>query len=82
VFASDDSEDDTENVFEADCCNGIVAVAAVVVVPFWSESTGGGDNVGKEDVEGSEAVMGAGVLSTSDGADCVSNSGGRTWVQP
>ena len=33
VFASADSEDDTEKVFDADCCNGIVA-AVVVVVPF------------------------------------------------
>lgn len=56
-------------MFEADCCNGIVAAAAVVAVPFWGESTGGGDKVGKEDVEGSEAVMDAGALSASDGAD-------------
>lgn len=81
MFASDDSEDGTENVFDADCCNGIVAAGAVVVVPFWGESSGGGCKVGKDDVEGSEAAMDAGALSVSDGADCVSNSDGGTCVQ-
>ncbi len=80
MFASDDSEDDTENVFDADCCNGIVAAGAVIVMPFWGESSGGGCKVGKEDV-GSEAAMDAGALSVSDGADCVSNSDGGTCVQ-
>ena len=65
VFASADSEDGTENVFDADCCNGIVAV----VVPFWGESNGGGGTVGVDDVEGSEAAIDAGALSASDGAD-------------
>lgn len=77
MFASADSEDGTENVFDADCCNGIVAV----VVPFWGESSEGGDTVGVDDVEGSEAAMDAGALSASDGADWVSNSGGGTWLQ-
>jgi hypothetical protein len=69
AFASDDSEDDTENVFDADCCNGIVAVGAAVAVPFGGESRAGGANVGKEDVDGSEAAIDAGVLSASDGVD-------------
>ena len=71
---SDESEDETENVFDADCCKGIVAV--VVVAPF----CGGGNNDGMEDVEGREAAIGAGAFCVSVGADCVSNSGGGTWV--
>ena len=43
---SDESEDGTENVFDADCCNGIVAVV-VVVAPF----CGGDNSDGNEDVE-------------------------------
>lgn len=72
---SDESEDGTENVFDADCCNGIVAVV-VVVVPF----CGGGSSDGKEDVEGRVAAIGAGAFCVSAGADCVSNSGGGTCV--
>lgn len=56
-------------MFEADCCNGIVAAATVIAEPFWGESTGGGDKVGKEDVDGSEAAIDAGGLSASDGAE-------------
>jgi hypothetical protein len=74
AFVSDESEDGTENVFDADCCNGIVAVV-VVVAPF----CGGGDNDGKEDVDGRVAAIGAGAFCVSAGADCVSNSGGGTW---
>jgi hypothetical protein len=73
----DDSEDDTESVFDADCCNGIVAVV-VVVAPFCGERIGGGDGDGKVDAEGRVAVMGAGAICVSGGADCVSNSGGGT----
>lgn len=69
------SEDETEIVFDADCCNGIVAVT-VVVAPF----CGGGNNDGKEDV-GIVAAIGAGAFCVSAGADCVSNSGGGTWVR-
>jgi hypothetical protein len=69
AFASDDNEADTENVFEADCCNGIVAAATDIIVSFWAKSTGGGDKAGKEDVEGSEAAIDAGRLRASDGAD-------------
>ena len=72
---SDGSEDETENVFDADCCNGIVAVV-VVVAPF----CGGGNNDGKEDVEGRVAAIGAGAFCVSAAADCVSNSGGGIWV--
>ena len=72
---SDESEGETENVFDADCCNGIVAVV-IVVVPF----CGGGNNDGKEDVEGRVATIGAGAFCVSAGADCVSNSGGGTWI--
>lgn len=56
-------------MFEADCCNGIVAAATDIIVSFWAESTGGGDKAGKEDVEGSEAAIDAGGLRASDGAD-------------
>lgn len=73
---SDESEDETENVFDADCCNGIVAVV-VVVAPF----CGGGNNDGNEDVEGRVAAIGAGAFCVSAGADCVSNSGGGTWIR-
>jgi hypothetical protein len=72
---SGESEDETENVFDADCCNGIVAVV-VVVAPFW----GTGNNDGKEDVVGRVAAIGAGAFCVSAGSDCVSNSGGGTWV--
>lgn len=68
VLTSADSEDDTEKVFDADCCNGIVAAVAIVV-PFWGESSGGGDTIGVDDVEGSEAAIGEGALGASDGAD-------------
>ena len=72
---SDESEDETGNVFEADCCNGIVGVI-VVVVPF----CGGDNNDGKEDVDGRVAAIGAGAFCVSAGAVCVSNSGGGTWA--
>ena len=75
------SEDGTEKVFDADCCNGIVVVAAVVVAPFGGESSVGGDTVGAGDVEGSEAAIDVGAFGASDGADWVSNSGGGTWVR-
>ena len=66
-------------MFEADCCNGIVAVAGVMM-PFCGESSGAGDIDGKDDVEGSEAAMGTvGALSASAADDCVSNSGGGTY---
>jgi hypothetical protein len=35
---NDESEDETENAFDADCCNGIVAVV-VAVAPFWVVAT-------------------------------------------
>jgi len=76
---SDESEDDTENVFDADCCNGIVA--AVVVMPFCGERSGVGTIDGKEDVEEREAAIDAGAFCVSAGADCGSNSGGGTCVQ-
>lgn len=72
---SDESEGETENVFDADCCKGIAAVV-VVVAPF----CGGGNSDGKEDVEGRVAAIGAGAFCVSAGADCVSNSGGGTWI--
>jgi hypothetical protein len=75
VFVSEESEDGTENVFDADCCNGIV-VDVVVMAPF----CGGGNSDGKDDVEGRLAAIGAGAFCVSVGADCVSNSGGGTWV--
>ncbi len=75
---SNESEDETNNVFDADCCNGMVAVAVIVVIaPF----CGGGSNDGKEDVEGRAATICAGAFCVSAGSDCVSNSGGGTWVQ-
>jgi len=72
---SDESEDGTENVFDADCCNGIVAVV-VVVAPF----CGGGNSDGNEDVEGRVAAIGAGAFCVSASSGCVSNSGGGAWV--
>lgn len=72
---SDESEGETENVFDADCCKGIAAVV-VVVAPF----CGGGNSDSKEDVEGRVAAIGAGAFCASAGADCVSNSGGGTWI--
>jgi hypothetical protein len=75
---SDESEDDTENVFDADCCNGIVVVVIVAMMPFCGERSGGGDIDGKGDAEGREAAIGAGAFCVSAGADCVSNSGGGT----
>lgn len=72
---SDESEDGTENVFDADCCNGIVAVV-VVVAPF----CGGGNNDGKDDVEGRVVAIGVGAFCVSADVDCVSNSGGGTWA--
>jgi hypothetical protein len=80
AFVSDESEDDTENVFDEDCCNGIVAVV-VVMLPFCGERSGGGDIDGMEDVEEREAVIGAGAFCVSADTDCVSNSGGGTCVQ-
>jgi hypothetical protein len=69
---SDESEGETEIVFDADCCNGTVAVI-VVAAPF----CGGGNDDGKEDVEGRVAAIGAGAFCVS-AADSVSNSGGGT----
>ena len=78
---SDESEDDTENVFDADCCNGIVVVVTVVTMPFCGERSDGGDMDGKGDAEGREAAIDAGAFCVSAGADCVSNSGGGTCVR-
>jgi hypothetical protein len=66
VFVSEDNEDDTTRVFDADCCNGIVAVA-IMTAPFCGEGIEGGDIDGKEAAHGSDAEM-----------DCVVNSGGGT----
>ena len=77
-MVSVESEDDTESVFDADCCNGIVAV---VVAPFCGERIGGGDGDDKVDAEGRVAVRGAGAFCVSGGADCVSNSGGVTCAE-
>ena len=76
---SDESEDDIENVFDADCCNGIVTVV-VGMVPFGGERSVGADIDGNEDVEGREAVIGAGAFCVSADEDCASNSGGGTCV--
>jgi hypothetical protein len=76
----DESEDDTENVFDADCCNGIVAVM-VVVMPFCGERSDGDDMDGKGDADGRDAAIDAGAFCVSVGADCASNSGGGTCVQ-
>jgi hypothetical protein len=45
-FASDGKDDETEIVFDADCCNGIVVVA-IVLAPFCgdTDTTGGCDKV-------------------------------------
>lgn len=79
-FLSDASEDEIENVFDADCRNGIVTVA-VAMPPFCGERCGSGKIDGNEEVEASEATIGADGLSASTGADCVSNSAGGTWVR-
>jgi hypothetical protein len=64
-------------VFDADCCNGIVAVA-VMTTPFCGEGTEGGDIDGKEAAHGSDAEMEAAASVASPEADCIVNSGGGT----
>jgi hypothetical protein len=50
------------------------------MVPFRGERSVGAEIDGNEDVEGSEAVIGAGAFCVSADEDCASNSGGGTCV--